>query len=52
MEKLTNDQMENLVGAGYCEDMSMILFGGGFQGSDELWLATYDIYVRLCQTDQ
>lgn len=48
MEKLTNDQMENLVGAGYCEDAATLLWGGGFQGSDELWLILYDSYVSNC----
>ncbi|GMQ30885.1 hypothetical protein KUV23_10815 [Algoriphagus marincola] len=48
MEKLTNDQMENLVGSGYCEDAELLLFGGGFQGSDELWLLLYDTWVANC----
>ncbi len=48
MEKLTNDQMENLVGTGYCEDAYTLLFGGGFQGSDQLWLILYDSWERNC----
>jgi hypothetical protein len=37
MEKLTIDQMENLVGTGYCDDLWTIL-NGGFQGSNELYI--------------
>ncbi len=48
MVKLTIDQMENLVGTGYCADAAVLLFGGGFQGSDQLWLVLYDSYVANC----
>jgi hypothetical protein len=37
MEKLTNDQMENLVGGSdYCDNLWTIISGGQFQGSNEL----------------
>jgi hypothetical protein len=49
MEKLTIDQMENLlVGNDYYETAELLLFGGGFQGSDQLWLVLYDSYVANC----
>lgn len=49
MEKLTNDQMENLVGGNpYCEHAEILLFGGGFQGSQEAYLALFDSWVANC----
>ena len=49
MKKLTNDQMENLVGTGYCGDLWTIISGGQFQGSDELYIQAvgyFDLYCR------
>jgi hypothetical protein len=45
MEKLTIDQMENLVGTGYCEGLWTILTGGNYQGN----LAQgWGYYARYC----
>lgn len=50
MEKLTNDQMENLVGGSdYCHNMYTVIFGGGFQGSDELMVLAVQYFDTYCQ---
>lgn len=55
MEKLTNDQMENLVGGGedvgggtYCTTAYLLLFGGGFEGTDEAYLILYNTWAANC----
>lgn len=49
MEKLTIDQMENLVGGSdYCANMYTVLFGGGFQGSDDLFMAAVQYFDLYC----
>ena len=45
MEKLTIDQMENLVGTGYCEDLWTILTGGNYQGDIAYG---WSVYARNC----
>jgi hypothetical protein len=49
MEKLTNDQMENLMGGSeYCQNMYTVIFGGGFQGSDELFRQAVQLFDTHC----
>ena len=49
MEKLTIDQMENLVGGNtFCEHAYILLYGGGFQGTNEQYLLLWDNYVANC----
>ncbi|WP_035468085.1 hypothetical protein [Algoriphagus mannitolivorans] len=49
MEKLTNDQMENLVGGNdYCQNMWTILSGGQFQGSNELLEMAVQYFDQYC----
>lgn len=50
MEKLTNDQMEHLVGGSdYCQNMYTLIFGGGFQGSDELMVLAVQCFDMYCR---
>jgi hypothetical protein len=49
MERLTIDQMENLVGGNdYCDTAELLLFGGGFQGSNELYMILFNSWVANC----
>jgi hypothetical protein len=50
MEKLTIDQMENLVGGNeYCANMYTVIFGGGFQGSNELFMQAVQLFDTHCR---
>lgn len=50
MERLDMEKMEDLVGGSdYCDSAYILLYGGGFQGSDELYLLLADSYERNCQ---
>lgn len=50
MEKLTIDQMENLVGGNdYCNNLYITIFGGNFQGSDELFVMAVQYFDNYCQ---
>lgn len=49
MERLTIDQMENLVGGNeYCANLYTTLFIGPFQGSDELYIQTMGFFDTHC----
>jgi hypothetical protein len=49
MEKLTIDQMENLVGGSdYCDNLWIMLNGGNYQGDV---LAGWALYDRHCVDD-
>ncbi|RZS96303.1 hypothetical protein [Cecembia calidifontis] len=48
MERLDMEKMENLVGGSdYCDTAWLLLSGGGFQGSDELYLILAESYIIL-----
>ncbi|GAB2498234.1 hypothetical protein [Algoriphagus taiwanensis] len=50
MEKLTNDQMENLVGGSdYCANLYASIFIGPFQGSDELFALAVRYFDTYCR---
>ncbi|MCH7397790.1 hypothetical protein MM236_07315 [Belliella sp. DSM 107340] len=50
METLDMEKMENLVGGSdYCDTAWLLLSGGGFQGSDELYWILADSYDQHCQ---
>jgi hypothetical protein len=50
MEALSLEKMESLVGGyDYCDTAWLLLSGGGFQGSDELYLILADSYARNCR---
>lgn len=50
MEALSLEKMESLVGgSGYCDTAWVLLSGGGFPGSDELYLILADSYARNCR---
>lgn len=50
MGKLTNDQMENLVGGSdYCNNLWTIISGGQFQGSNELYIQAVRWYDERCR---
>jgi hypothetical protein len=41
--------MENLVGGNdYCERAELLLFGGGFHGSNELYMILFNSWVNNC----
>ncbi|MFC5625169.1 hypothetical protein [Algoriphagus winogradskyi] len=48
MEKLTNDQMENLVGGDYCDVLYTMIFKGEFQGDDELSAQAVGYFDQYC----
>jgi hypothetical protein len=53
MEKLTDDQMENLVGGSenpYCGNLYISIWGGNFQGSDELLAQAVGYFDQYCST--
>lgn len=44
MEKLTNEQMENLIGGDYCGDLWTMLNGGNYQGNPVDGWILYDLH--------
>ncbi|ERM82901.1 hypothetical protein P872_05495 [Rhodonellum psychrophilum GCM71 = DSM 17998] len=49
MEALSLEKMESLVGgSNYCDTAWILLSGGGFQGSDELYLLLASSYAANC----
>ncbi|MGY6544063.1 hypothetical protein [Arthrospiribacter ruber] len=49
MERLDMEKMENLVGGSdYCDTAWLLLSGGGFQGSNELYELLIDSYEANC----
>ena len=53
MEKLTSDQMENLVGGleddnVYCTNLYISVWGGNFEGSDELLRQAVKYFDDYC----
>jgi len=50
MEALSLEKMESLVGGSdYCDTAWLLLSGGGFQGSDALYLSLATSYAIHCR---
>lgn len=50
MEALSLEKMESLVGGSdYCDTAWVLLSGGGFQGSDELYMLLVRSYEANCR---
>lgn len=53
MERLDMEKMEDLVGGSdYCDTAWLLLSGGGFQGSDELYQLLIQSYEANCPDHQ
>jgi hypothetical protein len=49
MKKMTNEQMEMIQGGSdYCDNMWMLLTGGGFQGDADLLMDAWGHYAEHC----